>query len=69
MATQTNTGKTPRGLCPRPPETHQTAAVQCCRCVHFETPARDRVGWCRVQFQYRAADIERQCDTFSDNGG
>lgn len=46
----------------------QAATVRCCWCAHFEEPGRDRVGWCLLMYQYRHADIERRCDSFSENG-
>lgn len=65
MQQKTITG-TSEGLQPsRSREAHQ----RCSLCAHFEEPGADRVGWCRARFQYRAADIERACDSFSKNGG
>lgn len=79
MAAETNTGTTstprPQGSAPHPGglTKKQAATAKCRECTRLDTselaPWADRVGWCLSSGQYRAADIERVCDSFSDNGG
>lgn len=74
MTTQNITGTNTAGLRPAPRRlTKQQAQVKCSGCRRLDTSEcaawADRVGWCTADGQYRAADIERACDSFSDNGG
>ena len=78
MATQTNTGTntttTMRALpAPGGLSKKQDGTAKCSQCARLDTGElaawADRVGWCPASGQYRAADIERACDSFSDNGG
>ena len=71
--TTTNTATTMRALpAPGGLSKKQDAKAKCSECArldHSELAAwADRVGWCPSSGQYRAADTERACDSFSDNG-
>lgn len=74
--TDTNTTTPTRGRCPRTPgglSKQQDATAKCSECTRLDISElaawADRVGWCPASGQYRAVDIERACDSFSNDGG